>query len=77
MPNAATAGAAASAAAGCLSCSVLYLDIDIHHGDGVEEAFYLSDRVMTVRQSPRSSSSNFHMLQHMLQIEMAAGAARW
>eukprot|EP00878_Enallax_costatus_P042872 GHUV01050374.1.p1 GENE.GHUV01050374.1~~GHUV01050374.1.p1 ORF type:complete len:133 (+),score=10.75 GHUV01050374.1:47-445(+) len=29
-------------------CSVLYLDIDIHHGDGVEEAFYLTDRVMTV-----------------------------
>lgn len=27
---------------------VLYVDIDIHHGDGVEEAFYLSDRVMTV-----------------------------
>ena len=27
---------------------VLYLDIDIHHGDGVEEAFYTSDRVMTV-----------------------------
>ena len=27
---------------------VLYIDIDIHHGDGVEEAFYLSDRVMTV-----------------------------
>jgi|GEM_PF-767169 len=26
---------------------VLYIDIDIHHGDGVEEAFYLSDRVMT------------------------------
>ena len=23
---------------------VLYIDIDIHHGDGVEEAFYLSDR---------------------------------
>lgn len=23
---------------------VLYVDIDIHHGDGVEEAFYLSDR---------------------------------
>lgn len=23
---------------------VLYLDIDIHHGDGVEEAFYLTDR---------------------------------
>ena len=28
---------------------VLYIDIDIHHGDGVEEAFYLTDRVMTVR----------------------------
>jgi histone deacetylase 1/2 len=27
---------------------VLYVDIDIHHGDGVEEAFYTTDRVMTV-----------------------------
>uniref|UniRef100_A0A7S0RD65 Histone deacetylase n=1 Tax=Chlamydomonas leiostraca TaxID=1034604 RepID=A0A7S0RD65_9CHLO len=27
---------------------VLYVDIDVHHGDGVEEAFYVSDRVMTV-----------------------------
>ncbi|CAI9742355.1 probable histone deacetylase 1-B [Octopus vulgaris] len=27
---------------------VLYADIDIHHGDGVEEAFYTTDRVMTV-----------------------------
>lgn len=26
---------------------VLYIDIDIHHGDGVQEAFYLTDRVMT------------------------------
>ncbi len=26
---------------------VLYIDINIHHGDGVEEAFYLTDRVMT------------------------------
>jgi hypothetical protein len=24
---------------------VLYIDIDVHHGDGVEEAFYLTDRV--------------------------------
>jgi acetoin utilization deacetylase AcuC-like enzyme len=30
---------------------VLYIDIDIHHGDGVEEAFYTTDRVMTVRLS--------------------------
>jgi len=27
---------------------VLYIDIDIHHGDGVEEAFYNTNRVMTV-----------------------------
>ncbi|KAH0509091.1 Histone deacetylase 2 [Microtus ochrogaster] len=27
---------------------VLYIDIDIHDGDGVEEAFYTTDRVMTV-----------------------------
>ncbi|KAJ1509445.1 Histone deacetylase 1 [Coelomomyces lativittatus] len=27
---------------------VLYLDVDVHHGDGVEEAFYSTDRVMTV-----------------------------
>jgi histone deacetylase 1/2 len=27
---------------------VMYIDIDIHHGDGVEEAFYDSDRVLTV-----------------------------
>ncbi len=26
---------------------VLYIDIDCHHGDGVEEAFYTSERVMT------------------------------
>eukprot|EP01114_Cavostelium_apophysatum_P013988 TRINITY_DN3506_c0_g1_i1.p1 TRINITY_DN3506_c0_g1~~TRINITY_DN3506_c0_g1_i1.p1 ORF type:complete len:480 (+),score=105.97 TRINITY_DN3506_c0_g1_i1:1612-3051(+) len=27
---------------------VLYIDIDVHHGDGVEEAFYSTDRVMTL-----------------------------
>ncbi|MBI4467974.1 MAG: acetoin utilization protein AcuC [Acidobacteria bacterium] len=27
---------------------VLYLDIDVHHGDGVQRAFYEDDRVMTV-----------------------------
>ena len=27
---------------------MLYVDIDIHHGDGVEEAFLCTDRVMTV-----------------------------
>ncbi|MCL7027830.1 hypothetical protein MKW94_006661 [Papaver nudicaule] len=27
---------------------VLYVDIDVHHGDGVEQAFFTTDRVMTV-----------------------------
>ncbi|KAH6591375.1 hypothetical protein BASA50_008729 [Batrachochytrium salamandrivorans] len=27
---------------------VVYIDIDVHHGDGVQEAFYHSNRVMTV-----------------------------
>lgn len=26
---------------------MLYIDIDFHHGDGVEEAFYTTDRVLT------------------------------
>jgi len=30
-------------------CRVLYVDIDIHHGDGVEEAFYLTDRCASER----------------------------
>lgn len=27
---------------------VVYIDMDVHHGDGVEEAFLCSDRVMTI-----------------------------
>ena len=27
---------------------IFYIDIDIHHGDGVEEAFYLSDKVFSL-----------------------------
>jgi acetoin utilization protein AcuC len=27
---------------------VAYLDIDVHHGDGVQEAFYDTDRVLTI-----------------------------
>jgi hypothetical protein len=26
---------------------VLYIDIDIHHGDGVQDAFYLTGRLLT------------------------------
>ena len=43
---------------------VLYIDIDVHHGDGVEEAFYLTNRVMTVSfhqhgNSPDNSGTIF------------------
>ena len=27
---------------------VLYIDIDVHHGDGVEEAFNYTNRVLTL-----------------------------
>lgn len=30
------------------SWHVVYLDIDVHHGDGVQEMFYSDDRVMTI-----------------------------
>lgn len=38
---------------------VLYVDIDIHHGDGVEEAFYLTDRCV----------QGYHM-QHMYALPL-------
>jgi histone deacetylase HOS2 len=31
-----------------LHTRVLYIDIDVHHGDGVEEAFHSTDRVLTL-----------------------------
>ena len=35
---------------------VAYIDIDVHHGDGVQHAFYDSDRVLTIslHQDPRT-----------------------
>ena len=32
----------------CKHEKVMYIDIDVHHGDGVEEAFYDNDRVLTL-----------------------------
>ncbi|ORD95035.1 HDAC3 [Enterospora canceri] len=32
----------------CKHERVMYIDIDVHHGDGVEEAFYDNDRVLTL-----------------------------
>jgi histone deacetylase 1/2 len=37
---------------------VLYIDIDIHHGDGVEEAFYTSNRYM------QNTACRFHVTHH-------------
>jgi len=51
---------------------VLYIDIDIHHGDGVQEAFYLTDRVMTV--SFHKYGNFFPGTGHM--YEVGAGAGR-
>ena len=52
------------------------MDIDIHHGDGVEEAFYTTDRVMTVRRRlspgtgccciPQSDTRWSHRVRHVL-----------
>ena len=40
-----------------------YVDIDIHHGDGVEEAFYLTNRVMTLsfHQCGGAAGSTTHL----------------
>lgn len=41
---------------------VVYIDIDVHHGDGVQEAFFKTDRVMTVsfhRFGPTSEGHDF------------------
>ncbi len=43
---------------------VLYVDIDIHHGDGVEEAFYLTDRVMTVCTLPHAGHCCYAFSMH-------------
>ncbi|CAD5215643.1 unnamed protein product [Bursaphelenchus xylophilus] len=51
---------------------VLYIDIDIHHGDGVEEAFQLTDRVMTV-SFHKYGNSFFPGTGDMYDIGMARG----
>ena len=60
----------------CAPCSVVYIDIDIHHGDGVEEAFYTTDRVMTVcghgSRAARGSTGQRGAAQGS-----RAGPARW
>ena len=38
---------------------VLYVDIDVHHGDGVEEAFLNTNRVMTLSVHQYDPSENF------------------
>jgi histone deacetylase 1/2 len=38
---------------------VLYIDIDVHHGDGVEEAFLMTNRVMTLSFHQYDPDTNF------------------
>ncbi|KAJ3366508.1 hypothetical protein GGF32_005510 [Allomyces javanicus] len=41
---------------------VVYIDIDVHHGDGVQDAFYMTNRVLTVsfhRFGPTSDGHDF------------------
>ena len=38
---------------------VLYIDIDVHHGDGVEEAFYNTNRVFTLSVHQFDQEKNF------------------
>ena len=56
---------------------VLYVDIDIHHGDGVEEAFYLTDRQALIlnRRQPgcRVRFTACH-LQHQAQLTLGTAA---
>ena len=44
---------------------MLYIDIDVHHGDGVEEAFYTTDRVMTV---------SFHKFGNQVSVSLSCRA---
>ncbi|MFL5590703.1 MAG: hypothetical protein ACJ8DI_24060 [Ktedonobacteraceae bacterium] len=37
---------------------VLYLDFDVHHGDGVQRSFYDEPRVMTVSLHETGRSAN-------------------
>ncbi|MCL7044700.1 hypothetical protein MKW94_003655 [Papaver nudicaule] len=50
---------------------VLYVDIDVHHGDGVEEAFFSTDRVMTV--SFHKFGNYFPRTGHLKDIGVGAG----
>ena len=36
---------------------VLYIDIDVHHGDGVEEAFYLTDRCVGIAHHDKDQAT--------------------
>lgn len=51
---------------------VLYIDIDIHHGDGVQEAFNLTDRVMTI-SFHRYGNYFFPCTGNMYEIGMGQG----
>ena len=50
----------------------MYIDIDLHHGDGVQEAFYNTDRVMTV--SFHKYNGEFFQVQgQLMKLELGRG----
>lgn len=51
---------------------MLYIDIDIHHGDGVQEAFYSNNRVLTV-SFHKYSSDFFPGTGHVSETGLDAG----
>ena len=63
---------------------VLYIDIDIHHGDGVQEAFYLTDRyihfgyfqfiVITLLEHSFSNEYAVHICLNFLKLTVKSGA---
>lgn len=48
---------------------VLYVDIDVHHGDGVEEAFYFTDRYTQFIDFSKvfSLEINTHIFEYFMQ----------
>ncbi|URE31337.1 histone deacetylase [Musa troglodytarum] len=52
---------------------VLYVDIDIHHGDGVEEAFFTTDRVMTVSFHKYADRNYFPGTGHIKDVGFGQG----
>ncbi|CAL1409650.1 unnamed protein product [Linum trigynum] len=52
---------------------MMYIDIDVHHGDGVERAFYSTDMVMTVSFHKYDEINFFHWTGHIMDVGVGLG----